>query len=137
MRLFWFFFLWIFIIPFLFTIIICCKYCFLVILVFCIFIKIQINRGNLLWFRNILKLILVLNDLRVLTISVIRSVDTIISHYLFIKVQKFLNLIFGHAWAMINFQCLNFNFWLLKKIIFLFLFLSYFVAFLINLWSIS
>ena len=137
MRLFWFLFLWIIIIPFLFTIIICCKYCFLVILVFCIFIKIQINRGNLLWFRNILKLILVLNDLRVLTISVIRSVDAIISHYLFIKVQKFLNLIFGHAWAMINFQCLNFNFRLLKKIIFLFLFLSYFVTFLINLWSIS
>ena len=137
MRLFWFFFLWIIIIPFLFTIIICCKYCFLVILALSVFIKIQINRGNLLWFRNILKLILVLNDLRVLTISVIRSVDTIISHYLFIKVQKFLNLIFGHAWTMINFQCLNFNFWMLKKIIFLFLFLSYFVTFLINLWSIS
>lgn len=137
MRLFWFFFLWIIIIPFLFTIIICCKYCFLVILALSVFIKIQINRGNLLWFRNILKLILVLNDLRVLTISVIRSVDTIISHYLFIKVQKFLNLIFWHAWTMINFQCLNFNFWLLKKIIFLFLFLSYFVTFLINLWSIS
>jgi len=137
LRLFWFFFLWIIIIPFLFTIVICCKYCFLVILALSVFIKIQINRGNLLWFRNILKLILVLNDLRVLTISVIRSVDTIISHYLFIKVQKFLNLIFGHAWTMINFQCLNFNFWLLKKIIFLFLFLCYFVTFLINLWSIS